>query len=289
MTVDSTRDHAADDSLATRSPNTRRAYAADWKHYAAWCRREGRDLLAPDPQAIGTYLNDCAIGTRSVGGRRNALSTIERRLSALVWAYLQRGLRLDRQDPRITAVLVALRRSHATAPKRKTKILPKDLSAMLDTCDRGTLRGLRDRAMLLIGFAGGLRRSEITGLDCGPAQSEDGRGWIQILPEGLTATLRGRSGWRKVRIGRGSSPATCPVQAVELWLKFARISRGPLFRRVTGQGKDTGPMRLNDREVARLVKRTAQNAGLHAENGSGTPAPFSAQSLRGGGGRAAGP
>ncbi len=66
-------------------------------------------------------------------------------------------------------------------------------------------------------FAGGLRRSEITGLDPGRDQTENGRGWIEVLPGGLLVTLRGKSGWREVKIGRRSSPATCTVEALELW------------------------------------------------------------------------
>ncbi len=83
--------------------------------------------------------------------------------------------------------------------------MPEELIAMLETLDRGTLRGLRDRAMLLIGFAGGLRRSEIVALDVDRDQTED---------------------------GRGSSELTCPVVAVETWLKLAKLAHGPLFRRV---------------------------------------------------------
>lgn len=74
-------------------------------------------------------------------------------------------------------------------------------------------------------------------------------------------TLRGKTGWREVEIGRGSSDATCPVAAVETWIKFAKVAKGPLFRRVTGQGKNVGPDRLNDQEVSRLVKKTALAAG----------------------------
>jgi integrase len=136
---------------------------------------------------------------------------------------------------------------------------------MLETLDRASLRGLRDRAMLLIGFAGGLRRSEITGLDLGRDQSEDGRGWVEIFDRGLLLTLRGKTGWREVEIGRGSREATCPVVALETWIRFARIARGPLFRRVTGKGKDVGPDRLNDQEVARLVRKTALAAGVRGD------------------------
>ena len=110
--------------------------------------------------------------------------------------------------------------------------------------DRGTLRGLLDRAMLLIGYAGGMRRSEIVGLDVKPDQTEDGRGWIEIFDKGMLVTLRGKTGWRAVEIGRGSSDATCPVVAVETWIKFARLAHGALFRRVTGQGKSIGSERL---------------------------------------------
>jgi site-specific recombinase XerC len=71
--------------------------------------------------------------------------------------------------------------------------------------------GLRNRAMLLIGYAGGLRRSEIVGLDLKADQTEDGRGWIEVLDKGMLVALRGKTGWREAEIGRGSSVATCPV------------------------------------------------------------------------------
>ena len=268
---------------AASSANTRRAYAADWKHFAAWCRREGLDALIPDPQVTGLYITACASGARSVGGRKNAVSTIERRLSALGWAYTQRGLTLDRRDRHIATVLAGIRNSHAAPPRQKAAILPEDLLAMLETCDRGSLRGLRDRAMLLLGFAGGLRRSEITGLDLGRDQTPDGRGWVEILPGGLLITLRGKTGWREVEIGPGSAPASCPVQALQTWLRLSRISEGPLFRRITGQGRAVGPMRLNDREVARLVKRAATAAGLRGDLPEAErPALFAGHSLRAG-------
>jgi integrase len=137
--------------------------------------------------------------------------------------------------------------------------------------------------MLLIGFAGGLRRSEITGLDLGRDQSEDGRGWIEIFDKGALVTLRGKTGWREVEIGRGSSDATCPVAALEAWLRLGRIAHGPVFRRVTGGGRTVGVDRLNDREVARLVKRTALAAGVRGDLSEGERrAAFAGHSLRAG-------
>ena len=252
---------------AASSTNTRRAYASDWKHFAAWCRRQNLSPLPPDPQVVGLYITACASGSASAGrgGKPNSVSTIERRLAAVGWNCTQRGMALDRKDRAIATVMAGIRNTHAAPPHQKEALLAEDLIAMLETLDRGSLRGLRDRAMLLIGFAGGLRRSEITGLDLGRDQTEDGRGWIEILDKGLLVTLRGKTGWREVEIGPGSSDATCPVIALEMWIKFAKLGKGPLFRRVTGKGKNVGPDRLNDQEVARLVKRAALAAGVRGD------------------------
>ncbi|MDQ0561192.1 integrase [Rhizobium mesoamericanum] len=258
---------------AASSANTRKANASDWKHFSAWCRRQNLAPLPPDPQVVGLYITACASGStvgsaRGTGGRgakTNAVSTIERRLSALTWNYAQRGQKLDRKDRAIATVMAGIRNTHASPPRQKEAIMPDDLIAMLETLGRGSLRGLRDRAMLLIGFAGGLRRSEIVGLDCGRHQTEDSSGWIEILDKGLLLTLRGKTGWREVEIGRGSSDVTCPVVALQTWIKFAKITKGPLFSRVRGQGKDVGPDRLNDREVARLVKRASLAAGVRGD------------------------
>ncbi|MBB4123626.1 site-specific integrase [Martelella radicis] len=250
---------------ASSAANTRRAYGADWAHFASWCRRKGLAPLPPDPRTVGLYITALAAGEAAPGAKPNAVSTIERRLSAICWNYKQRGLTLERRDRHIATVLAGIRNRHAAPPRQKEAILPEELIAMVETLDRATLRGLRDRAMLLIGFAGGLRRSEIVALDCGRDQTEDGSGWIAIFDKGLLVTLRGKTGWREVEIGRGSSDLTCPVHAVETWLKLGRIGHGPLFRRVTGKGKAVGAERLKDQEIARLIKKTVLAAGIRGE------------------------
>ncbi len=274
-------DRARDYVEAASSTNTRRAYAADWKHFCGWCRRQSFDPLPPDPQIVGLYIAAQASGSAR---DKKSVSTIERRLSSLTWNYTQRGQPLDRKDRHIATVLAGIRNKHASPPRQKEAILRDDLVAMLETLDRGTLRGLRDRAMLLLGFAGGLRRSEIVGLDVARDQTEDGRGWIEVFPgKGVLVTLRGKTGWREVEIGRGSSDATCPVVALQTWLKLARIAHGPLFRRVTGQGKAVGAERLNDQEVARLVKRAVLAAGVRGDlSESERGQKFSGHSLRAG-------
>jgi len=246
--LDALADRARDYVAAASSANTRRAYASDWKQFASWCRRQGVEMFPPDPQVVGLYITACASGKATGDKKPNSVSTIERRLSALTWNYTQRGQPLDRKDRAIATVMAGIRNTHAAPPKQKEAILPEDLIAMLETLGRGTLRGLRDRAMLLLGFAGGLRRSEVVGLDVGRDQTEDSSGWVEILDKGMLLRLRGKTGWREVEVGRGSSDATCPVVALEAWLKLARIAHGPLFRRVTGQGKAVGANRLNDQE-----------------------------------------
>ena len=284
---------------AASAANTRRAYTADWTHFSRWCRRQGLSALAPEPQTVGLYITALASGAAAPNGKSASVATIERRLSAICWNYKQRGLTLDRQDRHIATVLAGIRNRHAAPPRQKEAILPEELIAMVETLDRGTLRGLRDRAMLLVGFAGGLRRSEIVALDCGRDQTGDGRGWVEILDKGMIVTLRGKTGWREVEIGRGSSDLTCPVAAVETgrgssdltcpvaavetWLKLGRIGHGPLFRRVTGKGKSVGPARLKDQEIARLIKKTVLAAGIRGDMPEAERVKlFSGHSLRAG-------
>ncbi len=76
---------------AASSPNTRRAYACDWKHFAAWCRRSNLAPLPPHPQTVGLYITACASGSAERGAKPNSVSTIERRLSSLSWNYAQRA------------------------------------------------------------------------------------------------------------------------------------------------------------------------------------------------------
>jgi integrase len=270
---------ARDYAKASASENTRTAYGSDWRHFSGWARRHGLAALPPDPRVLGLYVAACASGATT--GKPDSVATLERRISALRWNFTQRGETFDRADRHVATVLAGVRRTQGRPPEQKEAILPEDLKAMIATLDLRDLRGLRDRAILLIGFAGGLRRSEIVGLDCAAQQTRDGTGWTEILDAGILVTLRGKTGWREVEIGRGSRELSCPVVALGAWLKFARIEHGPLFRRVIG--KTVGPERLADKHVARLVKRTAMAAGVRGDLVEGERArKFSGHSLRAG-------
>jgi integrase len=256
--VETARDYA--DRAAAE--NTRRAYGQDWARFARWCRTRGASPLPPDPRLIGLYLADCA----APGGAAPvlAVASLERALAGLAWGYRQRGLSFERSDPHIARVLAGIRRTHGAPPRRKAAVSAEEILAMAATL-RFDLRGLRDRAILLVGFAGGLRRSELVGLDRHRDDTLECAGWIDIEEAGALLTLRGKTGWREVEIGRGSTDRSCPVHALETWLDFAKIDFGPIFRRVSRDGTRPLDTRLSDKHVARLVKETARAAGLGAD------------------------
>ena len=199
-------------------------------------------------------------------GESLSVSTIERRLSGLAWHYQQRGFTLDRRDRHISTVLAGIRRKHAKPPAQKEALMAEDILEMISILSYG-LRDLRDRAILLIGYAGGLRRSEIVGLDVGKNESpdDDSGGFVEILEDGVILFIKGKTGWREVEIGRGSSNQTCPVHALEQWLHFAKIAKGPIFRPVTRDNAKVTADRLSDKHVARLIKKTAMEVGLRPD------------------------
>ena len=292
---------AKDYARNSRAENTQRAYESDWRQFSSWLRRQGFAVSPPDPQTVGLYLAACADGT----GRMTPMSvaTLERRLSGIAWHYRQLGEPLDTQDRHVATVLAGIRRAHGRPPVQKEAIFADDLLAMLATLEND-LRGLRDRAILAIGFAGGLRRSEIVGLDCGPNQSEDGTGWIEIFGRGKASeapkdddadgagapneggvllTINGKTGWREVEIGRGSSDLTCPVAMLETWMRLGRIANGPVFCRVSKKNAGVSSERLTDKHVARLVQKTALAAGIRGDLTEGErKLAFSGHSLRAG-------
>lgn len=256
--VDTARDYAR----AAASDNTLKAYAKDWAHFARWCRMKGTDPLPASADLIGLYLADLAAPADKSPAL--SVSTIERRLSGLAWNYAQRGMTLDRRDRHIASVLAGIKRKHARPPVQKAAIGAADIRAMIATLPHD-LRGLRDRTILLLGYAGGLRRSEIVSLDHSKDDTPDSGGWIEITQQGALLTLNAKTGWREVEIGRGSSEQTCPVHALEQWLHFARIDFGPVFTATSRDGKRALDRRLNDKHVARLIKQTVLAAGIRAD------------------------
>lgn len=286
-TLDRLVETARDYARTAVSDNARKAYAKDWAHFARWCRMNGaQPLPPPSPEMIGLYLADLAGGSSrspsQLACRPLSVSTIDRRLSGLAWNYAQRGFSLDRKNRHIATVLAGIKRKHARPPVQKEAILAEDLLAMVATLPYD-LRGLRDRAILLLGYAGGLRRSEIVRLDVHKDDTPDSGGWIEIFDKGALLTLNAKTGWREVEIGRGSMTKTCPVHALEEWLQFAKIDFGPVFVRTSRDGKRALTNRLSDKHVARLIKATVLGSGIRSDlPDEDRLALFSGHSLRAG-------
>ena len=220
---------------SAQADNTQRAYAADWRNFASWLRRQGLRDAARSRGGRPLSRGASRARRRRAFGRDPRAAAVRNRLALPPARPAARHPR-----PPFATVLAGIRRRHARPPLQKAAIFADELLAMLATLEMD-LRGLRDRAILAIGFAGGLRRSEIVGLDCGPDQTEDGSGWIEIFPEGALLTIRGKTGWREVEIGRGSRSETCPVALLETWLRLGRIGRGPLFRAVRARTAASDP------------------------------------------------
>jgi integrase len=265
-----------------KADNTNLAYAGDWKHYLAWCKARFVAPFPPNPQTIGLYLTAMATEPRAGGGEALSVETIERRLTGLAWNFRQRQMHLDRTDPHIATVLDGIRNQYARPPVRKVAVLAPDVVAMLGVLPTD-LGGIRDRAILLLGFAGGLRRSEIVGLDFGRNQSEDGRGWVEFLDGGIVLHIRGKTGWREVAIGAGSSERTCPIAALKEWLRVGKIDDGAIFRKLAPSRRKVTARRLAGQHVARLVKTTALAAGVRGDlSESVRRLAFAGHSLRAG-------
>jgi site-specific recombinase XerD len=247
---------------ASKAPSTLRAYRSDWQAFTAWCAARSLPVLPAAPETVALYVADLA-GVKAV-------ATIQRRLTSISVAHQAAG----HDSPTMTAVVRStwrgVRRTFGTAQHGKAPARTADIRAMVATLDDRRLIGVRDRALLLVGFAGALRRSELVALDVADVV-ENGDGLVVTIrrsktdQEGEGATLG---------LPFGSDPATCPVRALRAWLEAAGIADGAIFRPVDRHGQ-LADRRLSDRAVAEVVKRTAAASGLD-------PAAYAGHSLRAG-------
>jgi integrase len=218
-------------------------------------------VLPASPETVASYIAKCA-GRLKVG-------SIQRRLNAITEAHKVLGLESPTSAGMVRNTLKGIRRTIGTAPAQKTAALTADIRSMVDATDAGLI-GARDRAIILLGFAGAFRRSELVALDI--ADLDFGR-------DGLTVNLRRSktdqaAAGRKVGIPYGSNPETCPVRTIQTWIEAAAITSGPLLRSINRHGQ-VQPDRLAGIDVARVVKKLAQRAGLDT-------AKYAGHSLRAG-------
>lgn len=242
---------------------TARAYASDLAHFAAWCAAHGLDALPAEPLTLARYLSAHA------GALKTA--TLERRRAAIAQAHRRKGLTSPTDDPGVRNVWKNIKRDHGTAQEGKAAAVTDDLRRMVAPLGDGPL-GVRDRALLLLGFAGAFRRSELVALDVGDVREVRDGLVVRIAKSKTDQEGRGR----EVGIPYGSALETCPVRSVLAWLELRGVTAedAPLFVGVDRHGRIL-PGRLSDRAVARAVKRAAAAAGLDA-------AAFAGHSLRAG-------
>ena len=249
-------------ALQASAPNTRRAYRAAWADFATWCREAGQQPLPAAPETVGSYLAARAVQHRP--------STLALRLAAITQAHRLAGQRLDTGHAAIRETLKGIRRTHGTAPQKKAAAEVSVLQDMIRELAREDgPRAVRNRALLLIGFAAALRRSELVALDV-----DD----VTFVQEGAVLTLRRR---KTDQAGVGTLIAiphgtgrTCPVEALRTWLDTAGITEGPIFRSINRHGQ-ISDKRLSDRAVANVVQEAARVAGHD-------PGLFGGHSLRSG-------
>jgi integrase len=239
--------------------NTKRAYLADWRDFSAWCATHTLSPLPATPTTLTLYL--------TAATARRKTSTLERRLCAIAAEHKAAGYPTPTADPDVRALLAGIRRAKGTRQTRKRPTVTHEVCAMVDALP-DTLLGRRDRALLLLGFAGGFRRSELVALDVADVEETAG---------GLVVTIRRsktdqEGAGRRVGIPYGGRH--CPARALHAWLAAAGIAAGPLFRRFDRQGRLL-PLRLSDKGVARLVQRQAAALGLD-------PTQYGGHSLRAG-------
>lgn len=256
----------------SKAQNTLRTYRYAYQRYADWCAANHVVPIPADPEVVGEYLMDMAEQGLSYSTMRLTLTIISRANQMANYPPLS-----TREEP-LHSIWEGIKRLHGTTQVGKAALYPQDLAQMI-ACMPSNLIGIRDRALLLLGFAGAFRRSELVALNVEDLHFSR-NGVLVLLRKSKTDQYR--EGMVKA-IPYTGNPTTCPVRAVQEWLKASGIRSGALFRYVNRHGQipaqvrtKTGALRenrLSGHAVARIVKRWAAAAGLD-------PTRYSGHSLR---------
>jgi site-specific recombinase XerD len=247
---------------AARSKATIRAYEADQRHFCQWTGERGLRCLPAEPETVALYVSSLAQAGASA-------ATIGRRLTGVGVFHTTAGYENPASHAVVRAVLKGVRRSLGTAQRQVEALGVGALRAMVQATGEG-LKGMRDRALLLLGWAGALRRSELVALDV-----ED----LRFEPEGVVLRIRRSKSDQEgasveVSIPRARDTRMCPVLAVEAWLTASGTTTGCVFRSINNRGIMSAE-RLSDKAVSLVVKSLAKEVGLD-------PANYSGHSLRSG-------
>lgn len=227
---------------------TRRVYASDWRNFNAWALEAGFEPLPALASTVAAYLASQA--------GLYAIATMRRRLAAIARVHREAGHALDTKASLIRNTLRGIAREHAEPQRQAAALTTAEIRRIVATCEP-SLTGGRDRALLLLGYAGALRRSELVGVDV-----EDCKFHADALEILIRKSKTDREGeGARISIGRGQNAATCPVRALEDWLRAAELRYGPVFRRVTRHGT-VEPGRLSTEAVRLILRKRAGLAGV---------------------------
>lgn len=264
-----TAEGAAEFLRRARAEGTRKAYASDWKQFAEWIESHGLDPLPADPRMVALWISHMARALHRKPG------TIRRMLSTIATAHRRAGHPSPCEHPIVQEERRGIENTLGVRPRRAAPLLIPHLEALVQSLGTG-LRASRDRAILLVGWSGALRRSEVAAL-----QVED----LTFLDKGISVLIRRSKtdqagAGEHVALFRAHRTALCPVLAVQDWLRASGIERGPLFRQLTHQRVP----QLLDAPIAPaavnyLVQTWTAKAGVQPEQ---IGAAFSAHSLRAG-------
>lgn len=240
----------------TIADSTREIYARDWKGFVKWCASLGLASLPSSPDVVACYFTSLAM-------KEFRITTIRRHCAAIAAAHREAGYPTPTTHPAIKELLRGMTRKIGSPARPVDALLSEDIKRMAAALP-DTFLGKRDKAIILIGFAGAFRRSEIIGLNVDDISYRD-EGIVVLLRKSKTdQTGEGRL----VGIPRGKNPDTCPVIALERWLEISGITEDAIFRGLDRHNNLISD-RLSRRSVGNVIKRAAKFAGLDPEKYSG--------------------
>ena len=250
---------------SSKANNTLRAYKSDFKDFGAFCTRHGLKVLPAEPKTVSLYLTHLS--------KYSKFSTLRRRMVSISMVHKLKGYYIDSKHPIIVENLMGIRRVKGSIQKGKKPLLINYLKLIVNSINEqkaNEIKKLRDKSIILIGFGGGFRRSELTSINY-----ED----LEFVTEGLKITLRKS---KTDQFGEGmikglpyfNDENYCPVINLKKWLEISKINYGPIFRRFS-KGSVLTNNRLTDQSVVLLIKEYLRLAGIENKN-------FAGHSLRSG-------
>ena len=244
---------------SSKANNTLRAYKSDFRDFGAFCVKHGFDSLPTEPKIISLYLTHLS--------KSSKISTLRRRLVSISMIHRLKGHYLDTKHPIIIENLMGIKRVKGSIQKGKKPILINHLKSIINVIDdqeAEEIKKIRDKTILLVGFGGGFRRTELISID-----HED----LEFVPEGVKITIK-RS--KTDQFGEGmikglpyfTNEKYCPVINLKRWIELSNIKSGPIFRRFA-KGSVLTNNRLTDQSVVLIIKDYLNLAGIENKNYSG--------------------